>query len=50
MTWAHLLDATIFIVGTLVGFAAAVWVLRPAAPPTPATSTSVTDTTATGTL
>ena len=26
MTWAHLLDATIFIVGTLVGFAAAVWV------------------------
>ena len=26
MTWTHLLDATIFIVGTLVGFAAAVWV------------------------
>ena len=26
MTWAHLLDATIFIVGTLAGFAVAIWV------------------------
>ena len=26
MTWAHLLDAAIFVVGTLAGFAVAIWV------------------------